>query len=158
MTLNELIHKASRRLAELGLDQVADGRVAESLSPRNVRFLRQAGVISRPEGQGPAASWGELHLRQLIATRALQATGVSINEVRDRIEGLDPAALKRLESESVNTMRKDSETSATSACSAWQLTPDFILVSTSRTRVPPEKLALIKRILSSSRTAAQESD
>ena len=151
MTLNELIQRANRRLTELGLDQVTDGRVAETLNPRNVRFFRQAGVISRPEGQGPAASWGELHLRQLVATRALQASGLSINDVRDRIAGLDSVELKRLETESVSAWRKDPEAAITGTCSAWQLTPDFILVSTCRTRIPPEKLALIKRILTTSR-------
>jgi hypothetical protein len=152
MTLNELIDHANRRLAELGLDRVADGRVADSLTLRNVRFLRQAGVVSRPDGQGPAAQWGELHLRQLVATRALQSAGLSISEVRDRIAGLDPAALKVIEAEAVNSILNDSAAIATGTCSAWRITPDFLLVSTSGIRLPPEKLALIKRILDPSRT------
>lgn len=150
VTLNDLITCANQRLRELGLDQVADGRMADSLNPRNVRFLRQAGVISRPQGQGPAARWGEIHLRQLVATRALQANGMSLNEARDRIAGLDIAALERLEAEAVTAWRKDPEAAITGTCSAWQLTPDFVLVSTRRTGISPEKLSLIKRILISS--------
>jgi hypothetical protein len=146
--LNDLINRANARLAELGLDQVGDGRVAPAFSPRNVRFLRQAGVISRPDGQGPAARWGEIHLLQLMATRALQAGGLSLGEAKDRIAGLDAAALQTLLTEAVATWREP-RAEPVSPCSAWQLTPEFLLVSTRRTGISPGKLNLIRRILDS---------
>ncbi len=149
MNLNELIASANHYLAGLGLDRMGDGRVADSLTPRNVRFLRQAGVISRPEGQGSAARWGGIHLRQLVTARILQANGMSISEARDRIAGLDADALSQLEKESVAVWREPSGPELPDPCSAWQVTPDFILVSTRRASLSPAKLALIRRILTS---------
>ena len=149
MKFDELIRIANARLTELGLDQLPDGRVAERLAPRNVRFLRQAGVISRPEGVGSGAQWGEIHLQQLLTVRSLQACGRSINEIRDKIQGLDIGNLQQLADESLASWKTGGSTATeVSPCSSWQLTPEFILVSTRRTGLPPETLEQIRRILS----------
>ncbi len=152
MKFDELIRQANSRLSELGLDQLPDGRLADRLAPRSVRFLRQAGVISRPEGVGSGAQWNEIHLQQLITVRSLQAAGLSINEIRDRIQGLDLERLRQLADEAVASWKSEG-TGATdiSPCSSWQLTPEFILVSTHRTGLPPEILEQIRRILSPNR-------
>jgi len=149
MKFDELIRIGNARLAEQGLDQLTDGRVADRLAPRNVRFLRQAGLISRPEGVGSGAQWGDIHLQQLVTVRALQAGGLSINEIRDRIQGLDIEHLQQLANEALAAW-KSAEPSGTevSPCSSWQLTPEFILVSTRRTGLPADKLEQIRRILS----------
>jgi hypothetical protein len=152
MKLEELIRAANSRLTELGLDQLADGRVADRLAPRSVRFLRQAGVISRPEGIGSGAQWGEIHLQQLVTVRALQAAGMSIDAIRDHIQGLDLERLEQLAGEALASWKSPAPDGAEiSACSSWQLTPEFILVSTRRTGLPPEKLEQIRRILASVR-------
>ena len=152
MKFEELIRIANARLTELGLDQLPDGRLADRLAPRSVRFLRQAGVISRPEGAGSGAQWGEIHLQQLITVRALQAAGLSIDAIRERTQGLDLERLRQLAEEALASWKSATpgETEV-SACSSWQLTPEFILVSTRRTGLPPEKLEQIRRILASVR-------
>lgn len=149
MKFDELILQANSRLSELGLDQLPDGRLADRLAPRSVRFLRQAGVISRPDGIGSGAQWNETHLQQLVTVRALQAAGLSINEIRDRIQGLDLEHLRALASEALASWkREDVGSTDISPCSSWQLTPEFILVSTRRAGLPPEKLEQIRKILS----------
>lgn len=144
MNLNQLIERANTRLSELGLDQIGDGRISARFNARNVRFLRQAGVISRPDGHGPGASWSENHLQQLITARALQARGMSVTEVQQRIQGLDSTKLCELEKQSLTI---PDELPEIPACSSWQVTADFILVSTRRQILSPAKLQKIQRIL-----------
>ena len=144
MNLEQLTERANARLAELGLDQIGDGRISARFNTRNVRFLRQAGVLSKPDGHGPAARWNENHLQQLVTARALQARGLSLTEVQERIQGLDSAALRTLERESLQV---PDEAPDIPACSSWQIAPGFILVSTRRQILPPAKLAQIQRIL-----------
>ena len=144
MNLNQLIERANTRLSELGLDQIGDGRISARFNARNVRFLRQAGVISRPDGHGPGASWSENQLQQLITARALQARGMSVTEVQQRIQGLDSTSLSELEKQSLTI---PDEVPEIPACSSWQVTPDFILVSTRRQILSPAKLQQIQRIL-----------
>jgi DNA-binding transcriptional MerR regulator len=144
MNLEQLIERANTRLSELGLDQIGDGRISARVNARNVRFLRQAGVISRPDGHGPGARWNENHLQQLVTARALQARGMSVTEVQQRIQGLDSASLCELEKESLTI---PDEVPEIPACSSWQVAPGFILVSTRRQILAPAKLLQIQRIL-----------
>jgi len=50
MNLKQLVENARQTLAETGLDHLPDGRTNQRLDERVVRFLRQAGVVSPPEG------------------------------------------------------------------------------------------------------------
>ena len=144
MNLEQLIERANSRLTELGLDQIGDGRISARFNTRNVRFLRQAGVISKPDGHGPAARWNENHLQQLVTARALQARGLSVTEVQQRIQGLDSASLRKLEAESLTV---PDEAPEMPTCSSWHVAPGFILVSTRRQILSPAKLLQIQRIL-----------
>lgn len=148
MNFTELIHAANLRLSELGLDRLPDGRVADRLVPRNVRFLRQAGVISRPEGRGSGASWGEIHLQQLVTGRAMQANGLSIGQIRDQINGLDLEALREHELKALEQWHAKREPADEIApCASWQITPDILLVSTRKDGLSKDKLQQIRRIL-----------
>lgn len=149
MTLDELVDRARWRFTELGLDQLPDARIASEISARTVRFLRQAGVVSRPSGAGPAASWSELHLEQLLTARALQAQGKSIEEAARSMNGLDETQLRRLREELPHATAAPAEQQPAAPCSAWRLTPDFTLVAHSRKGINPEKLRQIQRILTS---------
>jgi hypothetical protein len=143
MNLNKLIERANGMLVERGLDHIADGRVSGLFSERTVRFMRQAGVISRPEGQGPAARWSELHMFQLIAARTLQTDGLSISEVRDRINGLDIQGLQAL----LQEQKPSAPAHYSEPCSSWHVAPGFILVSTRRQSISPAVLQQINRLL-----------
>lgn len=143
MNLNKLIERANKMLIERKLDHIADGRVSGLFSERTVRFMRQAGVITRPEGQGPAARWSELHLFQLIAARTLQTDGLSISEVRDRINGLDIQGLQAL----LQEQKPSAPAHYAEPCSSWHVAPGFILVSTRRQSISPAVLQQINRLL-----------
>lgn len=148
MKLDELIRNANTRLSELGLAR-PDGRVAEWLVPRNVSFLRQAGLISRPEGIGSGASWGDIHLQQLITVRVMQSTGLAISEIRDKIQGLDLEHLHELVDKVLASRRvAESAVAEISPCSSWLLTPEYMLVSTGRAKLSQDKLQQIRSILS----------
>ena len=144
MNLNKLIERANEMLVSCGLDHIADGRVSGLFSERTVRFMRQAGVISRPEGQGPAARWSELHLLQLVAARALQTQGFSLTEARDRINGLDLEDLHSL----LKQKASRPVTQYAEPCSSWHVAPGFILVSLRRQSISPAVLQQINRLLS----------
>ena len=163
MTLDELVQISACRLAELGLDRLADGRIAAELSSRTVRFLRQAEVISRPEGAGPAATWGTLHLEQLLTARALQASGCSVAECAERIRGLDESHLATLREQTLATLDlrrstptppgqgtapfDDPSTPPIEPCSAWRLNPNFTLVANGPATLSRAKLEAIRQIL-----------
>lgn len=163
MTLDELVHITSCRLAELGLDRLADGRIAAELSSRTVRFLRQAEVISRPEGAGPAATWGTLHLEQLLTARALQAAGCSVAECAERIRGLDEPHLTILREQTLARLDLsrcsptppgqgtspdgNRDTHPIEPCAAWRLNPQFTLVATGIATLSRAKLEAIRQIL-----------
>lgn len=163
MTLDELVHITTCRLAELGLDRLADGRIAAELSSRTVRFLRQAEVLSRPEGAGPAATWGMLHLEQLLTARALQAAGCSVAECAERIRGLDEPHLATLREQTLSQLdlRRSTPTPAGQGgssegsrdthpiepCAAWCLSPQFTLVANGPATLSRAKLEAIRQIL-----------
>lgn len=157
MNLTELILQANQKLTSLGLgDRVRDGRVAETFTERNVRFLRQSGVLSPPEGYGPAAEWSETHLQQLVTARALQATGKSIVRIVEMTAGLDAAALRKLEATAVESLSLEPPPEPIPTCSAWQVTPEFTLVANRRITLSPAKLNQIKRILTNENTSNPE--
>ncbi len=149
MSLEELISKANNLLVEKGLDQPIDGRVSGMFSERTVRFLRQAGAISRPEGQGSAARWNETHLWQLVTIRSLQASGSSLMEARDRINGLDAEALQGLLSQSPSPTSSEP---APPPCRAWQLGNGFFLLNSENQPLPASTIHQIRRILASSQS------
>ena len=153
MNFAELIQRANQRLVELGLNNLSDARVAGAFTERNVRFLRQSGVLAPPEGYGPGATWTETHLQQLVTARALQATGKSIVHIAGVISGLDLDALREIEASVMASLALDPPPEPIPTCSAWQLTPEFTLVANRRIALSPAKLNQIKRILSNENTS-----
>lgn len=147
MNLKELIQRANQRLCELGLNLINDGRISGEFNERNVRFMRHSGVLSPADGYGPAARWTDIHLQQLVTARALQAGGCSIHEVGQKMAGLDVGNLRKLETSALESMQAAPEAAQVAPCSAWQVTPDFLLVANRRMGVSPEKLNQIRRIL-----------
>jgi hypothetical protein len=153
VTLDQLVSKSCEELSRLGLDRLDDGRIAAAPTARTVRFLRQADVVSRPEGAGPAAEWGGLHLEQIITARALQAAGCSIGECAERMRGLDPGGLAALRDEALKiraASQTPQEPPAPPNRHAWQVSPDYLLISTRpghTTTLSNHQLQEIRRIL-----------
>jgi DNA-binding transcriptional MerR regulator len=69
---------------ELNLDQLAS---LTGLPPRTVRYYIQIGLVDRPEGVGKGAYYTERHAEQLIAIRKWSEAGLSLERIRQILEG-----------------------------------------------------------------------
>ncbi len=56
-------------------------------SKRTVRYYIQLGLVSRPVGEARAARYTGDHLNQLLQIKKLSEAGVSLNRIREVLEG-----------------------------------------------------------------------
>jgi hypothetical protein len=148
VNLKRLVADARQALVLAGLDRLPDGRTSQGFDQRVVRFLRQAGVVSPPEGHGPGAVWGGIHFEQILTCRALQMAGASLAEVADRLRGRDEEALRALRGEVMERLRTPAIAEPPQRCPSWRIGEDFILVSQSGRNLPPAVLSQIHQLLS----------
>ena len=95
-TLDELCDRVEPRLAVDYAGQ-ASGRVRDVPDRRTIRYYTTLGLIDRPAAmRGRTALYGVRHLLQLAAVKRLQAQGLSLAEVQERLVGLTDAALREL--------------------------------------------------------------
>ena len=147
VNLRRLVEKARHDLAQAGLDRLPDGRTNQHLDERVVRFLRQAGVVSPPEGHGPGAVWGGLHYEQILVCRALQMVGATLAEVAESLRGKDEEALRALREQVLATLRAPANPEPARKCPSWRIGEDFILVSPLGRNVPPAVLIELEKLL-----------
>ena len=57
------------------------------LAKRTVRYYVQIGLVKRPVGETRAARYGTLHLEQLLCIKKWTAAGVSLDRIRDLLQG-----------------------------------------------------------------------
>src|SRR6266542_6508786 len=75
----------------------ASGRIRDIPDRRTIRYYTTLGLIDRPlEMRGRTALYGRRHLLQLVAIKRLQARGLSLAELQQRLLGLSDAALQKL--------------------------------------------------------------
>ncbi len=95
-TLAELVEIATRALAADDV-RVVSGRVAEVPNERLVRWYSTIGLVDRPTiGRGRAARYGERQLAQLVAVKRLQAQGLPLVEIQQRLLEATDAELRLL--------------------------------------------------------------
>jgi DNA-binding transcriptional MerR regulator len=95
-TLDELTAQVAQAL---GLDgpRQASGRVRDVPDQRTIRYYGTLGLIDPPAGyRGRMALYHERHLWQLVAIKRLQARGLTLTEVQQRLLGLTDAGLRKL--------------------------------------------------------------
>ncbi len=63
---------------------------------RTVHFYTQQGILPPPQGAGLGARYSELHLLRLQAVPVLRARGLRLDEIRQRLAGLDLEATRAL--------------------------------------------------------------
>jgi len=86
-TLTELADLAARALDEGGV-QVASGRVTGVPDARLIRWYTTIGLLDRPTlGPGRIARYGRRHLLQLVAVKRLQAQGLALAQIQQRLAG-----------------------------------------------------------------------
>jgi DNA-binding transcriptional MerR regulator len=96
-SLDELVTETGRLLETLGLEaRVRDGRVSPAPDARTVRYYTTLGLIDRPRIEGREARYGRRQLVQLAAIKALQAEGLSLGAVQQRLYGRREAELDAL--------------------------------------------------------------
>lgn len=83
----ELAELAARALAEEGV-RAASGRVTEVPDARLIRWYTTIGLLDRPTiGAGRLARYGVRHLLQLVAVKRLQAQGLPLAQIQQRLTG-----------------------------------------------------------------------
>jgi DNA-binding transcriptional MerR regulator len=74
-----------------------NGRVRDMPDARTIRYYTTLGLLDRPlEMRGRTALYGPRHLWQLVAIKRLQARGLSLSEVQQRLLGLPDDKLREL--------------------------------------------------------------
>ena len=97
MTLDELSSEVAARLAEIGLLGAApDGRVSDAPDARTVRYYTTLGLLDRPAIENRQARYGERHVWQLLAIKALQAQDLPLAEIQQRLYARSDAELRQL--------------------------------------------------------------
>jgi DNA-binding transcriptional MerR regulator len=97
MLLDELSTRAAQELGGRGLLGAApDARVSAAPDARTVRYYTTLGLIDRPRIEGRQARYGERHLLQLLAIKALQAFELPLAQIQQRLYGRSDAELKGL--------------------------------------------------------------
>src|SRR3954454_9872246 len=72
----------------VGYDGAPNGRVRDVPDRRTIRYYTTLGLIDRPaQMQGRTALYGRRHLLQLVAIKRLQARGLSLAELQERLLG-----------------------------------------------------------------------
>jgi len=96
LTLEELAAAVAAELDRLRIVP-ADGRAAERPDARTLRYYTSIGLLDPPlERRNRRAIYGPRHVRQAVAVKRLQADGVPLAAIQQRLAGLDDGSLGRL--------------------------------------------------------------
>jgi len=63
--------------------------VMADLQLRTVRYYIQIGLVDRPQGSTRAAAYGTKHLEQLLLIKKWTTAGVSLDRIRELLQGAD---------------------------------------------------------------------
>src|ERR1044071_8517677 len=105
-TLEQLSERVADLLAE-DYDGQQSGRVRELPNGRTIRWYTTIGLVDRPLAtRGRGGLYGERHALQLAAIKKLQAQGLALAEVQERLIGVTDHRLAEL-AEVAPTFRMD---------------------------------------------------
>jgi hypothetical protein len=95
-TLDELGAQVALALS-VDYEGSASGRVRDIPDPRTIRYYTTLGLVDRPaEMRGRTALYRQRHLMQLVAIKRLQARGLTLVQIQEKLLGITAAALARL--------------------------------------------------------------
>ena len=100
-TIDRLARLAAAALAAGTPTQPAptqpNGRIREVPDVRTIRWYTSIGLLGRPAAmRGRTALYGRAHLAQLVAIKRLQAGGLTVAEVQERLLGADESAVEAI--------------------------------------------------------------
>jgi DNA-binding transcriptional MerR regulator len=92
-TLEQLSDRVADLLAD-GYEGQSNGRVRELPNGRTIRWYTTIGLVDRPLAtRGRVALYGPRHALQLAAIKQLQARGLSLAEIQERLLGISDEKL-----------------------------------------------------------------
>lgn len=94
-TIEQLVQAAQAAL-QAGYWGQPNRQARDLPTPRAVRYYTTLGLIDRPIMRGRTAYYTRRHLAQLVAIKRLQAEGLSLVEIQQRLYGLTDDALKQI--------------------------------------------------------------
>ena len=96
-TIDELSERVASELGNAGYGGVPSGRVRDVPDLRTIRYYTTLGLLDRPAAmRGRTALYGPRHLLQLVVIKRLQARGLSLAAVQERVIGASNARLRRI--------------------------------------------------------------
>ncbi|GAA2048780.1 hypothetical protein GCM10009839_63100 [Catenulispora yoronensis] len=96
-TIDRLARLTAAALASGAPAAQPNGRIREVPDVRTIRYYTSIGLLDRPAAmRGRTALYGRRHLAQLVAIKRLQAAGLTLTEVQERLLGTDAAAVERI--------------------------------------------------------------
>lgn len=96
LTLSELADLAQRAVEAVAVAPKSN-QAKSRPAPRMLRYYQSIGLLSPPAAvRGRTPLFGRRHLEEVLAVKRLQADGVSLEDVRSRLEGLDASGLSAL--------------------------------------------------------------
>ena len=97
LSLDDLSSEVARQLAQRGrLGAAPDARVAAAPDARTVRYYTTLGLLDRPKLENRQARYGERHVLQLLAIKALQAFQLPLAEIQQKLYGLSDDQLRQV--------------------------------------------------------------
>jgi len=95
-TIDELSARVAEALS-VGYEGVRSSRVRDVPDLRTIRYYTTLGLLDRPAAmRGRTALYGSRHLLQLVAIKHLQAQGLSLAAIQERVLGVSDAVLRRI--------------------------------------------------------------
>jgi DNA-binding transcriptional MerR regulator len=95
-TIDDLGQQVARALS-VGYEGQVNGRVRDVPDRRTIRYYTTLGLIDRATRMlGRTALYGRRHLLQLVAIKRLQAQGLSLTELQQRLLGLPDSRLAEI--------------------------------------------------------------
>jgi len=96
-TLDELSERVEAALAVVDYVPAESARIRAVPDRRTIRYYTTLGLLDRPAAmRGRTALYARRHLLQLVAIKRLQAEGLTLARIQERLAGLDDASLERL--------------------------------------------------------------
>jgi DNA-binding transcriptional MerR regulator len=134
VSIQELADGVNRWCFEHGVVP-ASGQAGERITERNIRFYRARGILD-PPGSGTGEKrrgFSEKHACQLRAVRLLQARGVALEQIEERLRGRSLEELQEFEREELRKLNgAGAAIAGGSAQENWLVTSiggEYLLVS-----------------------------
>ncbi len=106
-SLEQLSSEVAEELARRGLLGAApDARVSAAPDARTVRYYTTLGLLDRPRIENRQARYGERHLLQLLAIKALQSLELPLAQIQQALYARSDTELRQL----VDTLPKPDKT------------------------------------------------